>query len=169
MRGGVGTKVAPKRRTASGQVYEEGTMARRRPHRHERQATGIPPAGQTREPRSTINADLPEPVNAGGGIAATGDPRQGAGTLADRDAALPGDVGIGGDDMFGENTAAQGPGDLGKINVHGAGTDQAGFGTTDGAASDPLGGATTGVGSSFGTTPKGADISRGEDVSGEQP
>lgn len=76
---------------------------------------------------------------------------------------------MGGDDMFGANTAAEGTGDTGKINVHGDGTDQAGAGTTAGGAGDPLGGATTGVGSSFGVTQGGADVSRGATVEAQTP
>jgi hypothetical protein len=141
-------------------------MTKRRPHRHERQRHGHQFGNRPDSARWATNAgrtadtanDLPEPVSA------TGDPHQGVGTLAGADASQPGDVGIGGDDMFGENSAAQGTGDTGKINVHGSGTDQAGFGTSAGGASDPVGGATMGVGSTFGTTDQGTEASRGAKV-----
>ena len=147
-------------------------MTKRRPHRHEREPSTRRFGDQDSDTRWTTAEgrpaetadDLPDPVSVSGAMGTTGDPRQGAGTLAGSDASVPGDVGIGGDDMFGENTAAQGTGDTGKINVHGAGTDQAGFGTTAGGASDPVGGAITGVGRTFGTKPEGTDVSRGEDV-----
>ena len=152
-------------------------MTKRRPHRHEREQParqfgdqGDSARWATREGRPAETAgDLPDPVSVSGAMGTTGGPRYRAGTLAGADASVPGDVGIGGDDMFGENTAAQGTGDTGKINVHGAGTDQAGFGTTDGGASDPLGDATIGVGSSVGATPEGTDVIRGEDVKSDTP
>lgn len=150
-------------------------MTKQRPHRHERQQPPHRIGDQSADARWTTpegrpaeTADrLPDPVSVSGAIGSTGDPHQGVGTLTGNDASMPGDVGIGGDDMFGENSAAQGTGDSGKINVHGAGTDLAGFGTTAGGASDPVGGATTGVGSTFGTTQKGTDVSRGDDVEGK--
>ena len=146
-------------------------MARRRPHRHERQRDASRAANTTNNTRRATASgrntnDVPDPVSLSEGIDPVSAPRRGVGTMDDAVASAPGDVGIGGTDMFGENTASASTGDTGKMNREGGGTDAAGFGTTDQAASDPLGGATTG-GSSHGITPGGTDVSRGESVEGD--